>query len=458
MLTVYSWGQIWCIICRGDFLKKFVLAIFFVFMMGVDVNAQVFMPWTFEVYDEADFGARDVGRFYAQFVDVLEYGAEDWVRVVTGDGSVGWVNMRHTPDFDELGAFFHRLGRNVSVFYKNLDTGFTYAHNPDRVFFAASFSKMTHAFYSFVMAERGWLDMYEVHTFGGGDMWGGTGIMQFMPFGTQFTTRELLGLSMRESDNAAFRMLVRMQEDAQVSYADFVREIGADTRMIRDIFAQNTHARDAGLWMYEIFNYIEGPSLFGHYLLYDMLNTAPTSHPHFTRWEYSSGIGCNGWGTDVNTVMIRSDYPLARKYGWANGAFHDAGIVYAPSPYILVILSNMERGAHSLFEEISWFVQDFNHRTFVDPPLLNAPMHGAAAYVSGERQENHLSLTLYSSADYHLSPEVVTVFLPIRTFEENNRTPKFDNTRSPLPKEHNARKSLHRRQTLGIIQQWLANL
>jgi hypothetical protein len=62
--------------------------------------------------------------------------------------------------------------------------------------------------------------------------------------------------------------------------------------------------------------------------------------------------------------MIETDYPLARKYGWARNAFHDSGIIYAPSPYVLVILSNMERGAHEIFAEISQFVQKFNKKTF----------------------------------------------------------------------------------------------
>ena len=365
----------------GEDMRKIFVFVLVVVFMSVPVFGDFFIPWQFEVYDGMGFDMGEAGRFGAGFVEVLEDGVGDWVRVRVGsDGSEGWMNLRYTPNFDALNEFFSQLGRNVSVFYKNLDTGFTYVYNPDRVYFAASFSKMTHAFYSFMMAERGWLEMYDVHTYRSGDEWGGTGIMRFMPFGTQFTTRELLGLSMRESDNIAFRMLVGMMEDAEVSYEDFVREIGADTRMIRDVLSQNTHARDAGLWMYNVFRYIEGPSLFGHYLRHDMLNTSVTSHPHFTRWENSSGIGCSGVGTDVNTVMIRSDYPVARKYGWANNAFHDAGIVYAPSPYILVILSNMERGAHDLFEEISWFVQEFNHRTFVEPPLLNAPLQGPAMF------------------------------------------------------------------------------
>lgn len=119
--------------------------------------------------------------------------------------------------------------------------------------------------------------MYALHTYTLADEWGGTGTICFMLFGTQFTTRELLVYSVHEPDNVVFRMLVQMFEGVRLSYHDFVREIGADTRMIRDILAQNTHARDERLWMYAIYNYIESERQFGHYLKYDMLNTAQTS-------------------------------------------------------------------------------------------------------------------------------------------------------------------------------------
>jgi hypothetical protein len=162
--------------------------------------------------------------------------------------------------------------------------------------------------------------------------------------------------------------------------------------------------------MYNIYNYIEGDNLFSQYLRYDMLNTAQTSHPHFTRWPGSNGVGDFGvMGGSVNIQMIQTDYPLARKYGWANNAFHDAGIIYAPSPYILVILSNMERGAHDLFGEISWFVQAFNDRTFVSSSLLNAAPSGPEVF-SG----NFFGSNIFPQDD------VQTVFLPI----QNSANPK----------------------------------
>ncbi|MCL2223781.1 MAG: class A beta-lactamase-related serine hydrolase [Defluviitaleaceae bacterium] len=397
-----------------------VLAVFFavffaVFILCVPVRAEglYHIPHEFELYESACFGAGVVGRFGAQDIEILAWGEGYWVRTEI-EGQAGWVNLRYSPAMCALDAFFAPLGWNVSVFYKNLETGFTYIHNPERVFFAASLSKSTHALYTFKLAERGYIDMYEVHVYSPRDEWGGTGVLRFWPFGVELTTRDLLGLSMRESDNAAFRMLVRMTDDAAFSYRDFVREIGADTRLIRDILAQNTSARDKGLFMTEIFNYIENPSRFGHYLKYDMLNTAQTSHPHFTRWEGSNGWGDNGVGTDVNVRMLRSDYPLARKYGWAGGAFHDAGIIYAPSPYILVILSNMERGAHEMFERVSWFVQDFNNNTFVAPVMLNAPQKGPqvcdAIRVVGRRGGFRLTIPVFAEE----TDRATALFQPVK--------------------------------------------
>ncbi|MCL2388445.1 MAG: serine hydrolase [Defluviitaleaceae bacterium] len=398
-------------------MKKFILCVLAIlvvfntlaFANETNETENIFIPWTFEVYTEADFRSAMVGQFDAQSVTIVERGENHWILIDTPRGA-GWVNTLYSPALCVLGDFFAPMGRNISVFYKNLDTGFTYIHNPDRIFFGASLSKSNHALYSYMLAERGFMDMYEVHTFTEADAWGGTGIMQFMPRGTEFTTRELLGLSMRESDNVAFRMLVRMFANAELSYQDFVREIGADSRLVRDVISQNIHARDAGLFMYNIFNYIEGESLFGHYLKYDLLNTAQTSHPYFTRWEASWGLG----GPEVNVQMIKSDYPLARKYGWSGGAFHDAGIIYAPSPYILVILSNMERGAHAIFEDISWFVQDFNGRHFVSPTQLDAPIKGPETS-SRQTTQPTLNLTRDTYDSLISANATIPAFRPLTT-------------------------------------------
>ncbi|MCL2527520.1 MAG: class A beta-lactamase-related serine hydrolase [Defluviitaleaceae bacterium] len=298
-----------------------------------------------------------VGILSPQGIKVIEtYG--DWVLTNTWMGEK-WVYLNFTPPAYDLYNFFSQFGTELSVFYKNLDTGFVYQHNPDRVFFGASLSKINHAFYVYSLAEQGLIDMYEVHTFTAADYWGGTGIIRFKPAGTRFTTRELLAHSIIYSCNIAYRMLIRMTANSTPSYHDFVASIGAYPGFIRDVIAQNGSARDMGVWMYSINYYLESESNYGRYFLHDLMNTAQYSHHYFTRWAGSFGVG-----GDVNVTLIQSDYPMARKYGWTTNAFHDAAIIYGDSHYILVIMSNKDRGAHDLFEEISFLIQDFNREWF----------------------------------------------------------------------------------------------
>jgi len=264
------------------------------------------------------------------------------------------------PDAYALYDFFAQFGYELAVFYKNLCTGFTFSHNPDRIFFGASLSKINHALYVYNLAENGFIDMYAVHTFTAQDYWGGTGIIRFKPAGTRFTTRELLAHSIIYSCNVAYRMLVRLTAYMAPSYESFARGLGAYTGFVRDVISQNASANDMAVWMYAVHNYLESDSRYGHYLRYDLMNVALTSHPYFTRWYGSFGVG-----GDVDVSLIQSDYPMARKYGWSINAFHDVAIVYGASPYILVVLTNMDRGAHDLFHEISCLIQEFNRYWFV---------------------------------------------------------------------------------------------
>jgi len=268
------------------------------------------------------------------------------------------IHTNIEPCIYHLDDFFSQFGEDIGVYFKNIESGFTYSWGADTVFFAASLNKATHALYTYIAAERGYISMDTVHTFRAEDFWGGTGIIRFMPAGTRFTTRELLRHAIVYSDNVAFRMLTRYMNRISFSYRDFVAEIGANSDFIISTYSHNTNAADTALWFYALHTYLESGSYYSYYLRDDLLNTALYSHPYFTRG------GRFGGDSDVNVQFLHSDYPIAQKYGWFNGAFNTAGIVYAPSPFMLVIISNMDGGAHELFEEISWLMQEFNNLYF----------------------------------------------------------------------------------------------
>ncbi|MDR2182998.1 MAG: class A beta-lactamase-related serine hydrolase [Clostridiales bacterium] len=296
---------------------------------------------------------RPMGLFHskddAAYADLIEPGEVqvlleegNWLLISTNDGPM-WLDLHFWPTAALLDDFFNSLPYNVAVYYKNLDTGFSYSHRGGVIYASASLNKAPHALYVYYLAESGLADLSQVHVFGPGNYRGGTGIIRFMPFGTEFTTNELLIHSVRDSDNAAFGMLLGLFANHYPSYREFYRSIGGNT----DLFDNATGrlnlmtAEEAGLIMYRIYQYIESGGAYAHDFKDSLLNS------------------------DVPIIM--ADYPVAQKYGRWDGNFHDKAIVYAPSPYILVIMSTLDRhggGAFEEFAEISRFIQDFNDRYF----------------------------------------------------------------------------------------------
>lgn len=283
-----------------------------------------------------------------QTVDVLKTNG-NWMQINTRLGP-RWVYLNFAPPTYELDRHLRRFGTNVAVYYKNIQTGFTYAFNPNRVFFGASVPKLYNALYVYTLAERGYISLDTVYTYTWADFWGGTGAIRHMPIGSRLTTRQLLGHSVIDSDNVAFGMLVREYAPAHFSYRDFVREIGANPSFIISKTEKNITARDAAIWAYAIYRYMESDGRYAHLLKEDLMNTA--------------------------VRFIQADYPVAQKYGWYRQWFHDLAIVYADSPYILIILSNKggdsdtahiynrHIAAHDTFAEISLLIQDFHNKWF----------------------------------------------------------------------------------------------
>ena len=60
--------------------------------------------------------------------------------------------------------------------------------------------------------------------------------------------------------------------------------------------------------------------------------------------------------------MIRSEYNVYRKYGWAGFSFHDIAYVDAPRPYILAVLTNLEgeqQSDYDFYKELSALFEEY---------------------------------------------------------------------------------------------------
>ena len=281
------------------------------------------------------------GYIRAQVVHVLE---EDgtWMKIETEQGP-RWIDREFVPPTYELDTLLQRHGNYVSIYFENLETGFVYRHNAERVYFSASVPKAAYALYIYQQAEAGEVDLDNELTYTEADVIRGSGVIRHQySVGATFTRRELLRLNVSESDNVATLILQRVH--GLSGYRTFISEMGGNPYLVGDrVMNSELTADEAGRFAREIFAYLESDGRYSD--------------------EFKAAL------LDNQFPFIVSDYPVASKTGWtAPWAWHDMAIVYAPSPYILVILSQREGFSDADYEdfaEISMAFQAFNDLWFV---------------------------------------------------------------------------------------------
>ena len=243
-------------------------------------------------------------------------------------------------DESTLNRIQKSYGNTIAVYYENLETGYTYAHNADKIYFAASVVKAPYCLYVYDLAEKGQANLSSSHKYSSGEYRGGTGVIKNMRTGITFTENELLKYSIRNSDNIALSKLISKYGTS--GYREFVSNIGGNSGNVGTVTGANMSSREAGLYAKEIYKYIELDNKYGKQFKEDLMSTS--------------------------NAMIISDFPIARKYGWANNSFHDMSIIYSDSPYILVVMSARAGSGNdfAVFRDISKLLQHFNENNFVN--------------------------------------------------------------------------------------------
>ena len=244
----------------------------------------------------------------------------------------------------ELHKTIAKYGNRVSVYYKDLTDGEEYFYNPDENYFIASLIKAPYVVYVYkCLIEMGDdYDPEEKYIYNKSDYREGTGKIKSMEFGTELTLEELIYYAIIESDNVA---MDKIRKIFPVSgFIDFADEIGLPhLRDIRSAVNGNICARCAAAYIKAIYDFIfiEDENPYSEVLKELMLST--------------------------RNRMIYANYPVIRKYGWTENAFHDMGIVCNEKrPYLIAILSD-KGGAFSMFRDISLAVQEYNENKPYEP-------------------------------------------------------------------------------------------
>ncbi|MFI3174963.1 MAG: serine hydrolase [Bacillota bacterium] len=236
-------------------------------------------------------------------------------------------------ELEALDAFVKQYDSNLSIYYKDLATGYTYMNNAEKIYTMASAIKAPYCMYIYDLVSQGKADLSAEYTYYEKHTAGGAGYIQTQPVGSSYTLEELLGYTITRSDNVGIRIL--REAFGTADFTAYATDFGLlYPEHISNLTSAKITAPDAGIYMEAIYDFIQtNPQ--GAVLRTHMLNT--------------------------NTRMIVSNYPVVRKFGWFETAFHDMAIVEAPNPYILCILSDLS-GQFSPFANLSKMIESYSQK------------------------------------------------------------------------------------------------
>lgn len=216
----------------------------------------------------------------------------------------------------------------------DLYTDTSFGESEDEEFQAASLIKLPLMSAVYEASEKRRLDLDETYTLQETDKIAGAGSLYYQPAGTQVTYRELIELMGKQSDNTAFNIMLNTYGRKKLQ--DYIDEIG----MRGTSYETNTTTpRDIGLYFRKLW---EGKLVSAEdrdELLGDLTDTA------FEEWLAAG---------------IPDDVQIAHKFGLETHVVNDAGIVLAPKPYVLVVLSKgaVESEAKEIIPQIASSVHE----------------------------------------------------------------------------------------------------
>jgi beta-lactamase class A len=259
--------------------------------------------------------------------------ADESQTLITAHKKHAFLSFTH-----ELDSFMRQYNDpGISIYYENLESGYRYFYNENKIYYSASIIKAPYALYLYQQS----IDMSRLHTYTENFYRPGAGVIKRMSPGSVFTGAELLEYSVVRSDNIAFRMLLSAY--GTEGFTQWVADLGGETQRLRNLTGADMTVMDAAFFMRQIYDYIEAPGENNAKLKKDMLNA---TFPY-----------------------IQTQYPFAHKYGLWDEAHHDMGIVYAQSPYILIIMTNkgsseppLNPNNRVIFREISEKMYEINNQ------------------------------------------------------------------------------------------------
>lgn len=205
------------------------------------------------------------------------------------------------------------LRGKYGIFFEEIETKASFEINAREKMIAASLIKMPVILTLFREAEAGRINLDDIYKLQAADKREGAGALQYKPVGYEISFRKMVELMGNQSDNTAFNIVSQKLGGEKIQAT--INALG----MKNSSYNENlTSAEDMGIFFRK---------LYSERVVSDKSRDEILSYITRTIWE------------DRIPVGVPEGIVVAHKIGTEIGVISDAGIVFAPKPFILVIMT-----------------------------------------------------------------------------------------------------------------------
>lgn len=268
-------------------------------------------------------------------------------------------NTIDTPSLNKymtVESAFLGLSDNVSIYFKDLNSGKEFSVSPDKSWIPASIIKAFVAADAFYQRHQGFIDFNSTVTVSADSVVANpieTDEFPRLREGTQVTIGQLVQAMVIQSDNTAYNTLLDVLDRRNIE--TFVKSLGIENTIVGEKLNVDDNQQRADSvnpgYQFNVTTAGDYEKLFD--LMYN--HKVPDSDELlsiFRRQKLNSMI----------PAMIPADTPVAHKTGEWAPIYHDGGIVYKPgSPFIISLFSNSNNPSDlAKLAQIAYY-QDVNH-------------------------------------------------------------------------------------------------
>ena len=299
-----------------------LLVIIFIIMLILVVKAfyfgklvDIYNEYTTETSKEYDKSTKIYDDELVDIETLKKAAASELIDCISSPIDTNKLSNELNSTIKEISNYYRTNGKYYAFAYKDLFTGFTVSYNENGNIFAASTIKAPVNIYLYEMASQGKINLDDELTYTANYYNNGTGVLKNKNVNTKYNIRTLSEYAIRNSDNAAHNML--MDKYGRNNIKMFWSDKGTNIILTGNDNWGLINAHDAMIYMKELYTFYVNNDDYGNELMNNFVNA---------KTKFITG---------------KNNYKVANKTGWSGTSQHDAAIVFADNPYIVIALSNL---------------------------------------------------------------------------------------------------------------------